>query len=119
MAEEEAAVVEKIEKYNLLKTDLVSKIEPTLLKKYETLSKRNIIPSAVEISNNTCMGCAISIPAQLFNEIIQYGNGTCPHCGRLLFYKEPKPAEESKPKKKTKTKKAKAKRTKAKKPATA
>ena len=109
--EEEAIVKKKIENYNQLKEHLVAKIEPELLRKYEILSKRNIIPSAIEISESRCMGCAMSIPAQLFNEIIHYSRGVCPHCGRLLFYKKQEFEEEPSPKKKTKSRKPKAKKT--------
>ena len=103
LVEEETSVKEKIGIYNALKKELLNKIDTDLLQKYEKLSQRKIIPSAIEISAPNCQGCAIAIPAQLFNEIIQFSNGVCPHCGRLLFYKKPKPVEE-KPKTKTKKK---------------
>jgi predicted nucleic acid-binding Zn-ribbon protein len=105
--EEESTVKEKIGTYNTLKKELISKIDADLLRKYEKLSQRKIIPSAIEISAPNCQGCAIAIPAQLFNEIIQFSNGVCPHCGRLMFYKKPEPVEEepkAKKKKKRKTK---------------
>jgi uncharacterized protein len=43
----------------------------------------------VEARNESCSGCFMSIPPQLFvnvkknTEII-----TCPHCSRILYYKE-------------------------------
>ena len=105
--EEESTVKEKIGTYNTLKKELIGKIDADLLKKYEKLCQRKVIPSAIEISAPNCQGCAIAIPAQLFNEIIQFSNGVCPHCGRLMFYKKPEPVEEepkAKKKKKRKTK---------------
>ena len=90
-----------------MKKELIGKIDADLLKKYEKLCQRKIIPSAIEISAPNCQGCAIAIPAQLFNEIIQFSNGVCPHCGSLMFYKKPEPVEEepkAKKKKKRKTK---------------
>ena len=104
--QEEKELQLKIDAYDKLRAELITKIDGKLLTKYEVLVERNIIPSAVEISASHCLGCALSIPAQLFNEIIQHSSGVCPHCGRLLFYKEPeKPEPKVKAKAKAKTKK--------------
>ncbi|MBT4088457.1 MAG: hypothetical protein HN580_27520 [Deltaproteobacteria bacterium] len=102
---EEKFVFDKIEAYQKMKDELLPQIDPELVEVYNKLTKRRIVPAAVEISNPSCMGCALSIPAQLFNEIIRDLVGKCPHCGRLLFYKAPeKPKEEPKVKAKKKTK---------------
>lgn len=109
--EEEKIILDKIEAYQKMKEEFLPNIDPELFSIYETLTNKKIIPAAVPISSASCMGCAMAIPAQLYNEIIRDLSGTCPHCGRLLIYREPeKPKEE--PKKKTK------KKTKAKKKAT-
>ena len=103
--EEEQILKDKIEAYSKLKAELMPKIDPELISTYESLTKRNIIPAAVEISRNNCMGCAISIPIQMFNNIMRDTVGKCPHCGRILFYKAPeKTEEESGKKQKTKGK---------------
>jgi uncharacterized protein len=110
--EEEREILNRIEAYEELKKELVPKIDPDLIETYKKLTSRKIVPAAVEISGSNCMGCAMSIPAQLFNEIIRDSVGKCPHCGRLLFYKEPeKPVEEVKPKTVAKATKPKSKRT--------
>jgi len=98
--EEEKILKEKIEAYGKLKAELLPKIDPELITTYEKLTKRNIIPAAVEISRNNCMGCAISIPIQMFNDIMRDSVGKCPHCGRILFYKAPEKTEEDSGKKK-------------------
>lgn len=109
--DEEKVFREKIEAYQKLKDELMPQVDPDLVEVYNKLTNRKIIPAAVEISRSSCMGCALSIPAQLFNEIIRDSVGKCPHCGRLLFYKAPeKPKEEPKAKKKTKAKKSTAKK---------
>lgn len=107
--EEEKNILDIIDECNKNKNEVMSKVDPEVYAEYEELLSRKVVPAAVEISSASCMGCAMTIPAQLFNEIMRDSVGHCPHCGRLLFYKEPeKPAEE--PKKKTKAKpKAKAK----------
>jgi len=102
---QEKVYLEKIEAYESLKDELLPLVEPELVEVYNKLNRRKMIPAAVQISNASCQGCALSIPAQLFNEIIRDSVGKCPHCGRLLFYKEPeKPKEDPKVKAKKKTK---------------
>ncbi len=100
---EEKVLLDIIDKCNKKKSEVISKVDPEVLAEYEVLVNRRVIPAAVAISSSNCMGCAMAIPAQLFNEIMRDSVGRCPHCTRLLFYKAPKiPKEE--PKKKTKAK---------------
>lgn len=107
---EEKNILDIIDECNKNKSEVISKVDPQVLTEYEVLVKRKVIPAAVQISSSSCLGCAMTIPAQLFNEIMRDSVGRCPHCGRLLFYKAPeKPAEEPKKKAKSKTK-AKAKK---------
>ncbi len=102
--EEEKDILTKIDECTKNKAEVMSNVDPEVFKEYEILISRKVIPAAVAISRSNCMGCAMAIPAQLFNEIMRDTVGKCPHCGRLLFYKAAeKPAEE--PKKKTKSKK--------------
>lgn len=98
--DEEKLLKEKIDAYDKLKEELLPKIDPDLISTYEILTGRNIIPAAVEISQNNCMGCAMSIPIQMFNDIMRDSVGKCPHCGRILFYKAPEKTEEESGKKK-------------------
>ncbi len=69
--------------------DSVSKIQPSILGQYQALlvSKSGI--AMAEARGESCSGCYMSIPPQVFvnvkkNESII----TCPHCGRILYYKE-------------------------------
>jgi predicted nucleic acid-binding Zn-ribbon protein len=103
---EEKTILEKIDTCNKLKAEVSSKVDPGMMEEYEALVKRNLIPAAVAIGTSSCLGCAMAIPAQVFNDIIRDLSGKCPHCGRLLFYKElEKPEKEKKEKKKRATKK--------------
>ncbi|MBU2514372.1 hypothetical protein KJ966_23795 [bacterium] len=100
----EREILSKIDECKKSKAEVMLNVEPDVFKEYEELVNRDVIPAAVAISRSNCMGCAMAIPAQLFNEIMRDSFGRCPHCNRLLFYKAPeKPAEQ--PKKKTKPKK--------------
>ncbi len=102
--EEEKVILDTIEACEKTKSEAISKIPEDLLASYQHLLKRKMIPAAVEISSSSCMGCAMAIPAQLFNEVIRDKNGICPHCGRLLFYKAPEKPKAKPEKKKTKKK---------------
>ncbi len=102
--EEEKTLLETIDQCNKSKDEVISLVDPTIYSEYEVLVSRKVIPAAVAISSSNCMGCAMAIPAQLFNEIMRDSSGKCPHCGRLLFYKAPEKPKEQ-PKKKTKPKK--------------
>ncbi len=103
---EEKVLLDIIEECNKNKNEVISKVDPEVFAEYEQLITRKVIPAAVAISSSNCMGCAMAIPAQLFNEIMRDSVGRCPHCSRLLFYKAPeKPAEDIKKKTKSKAKK--------------
>lgn len=102
---QENELKEKIAVYHTLKAKLLPSVDKGLLEEYNALFERNIIPSAVEISNTSCMGCAMSIPPQTFHDVIKNKKGKCPHCSRMLFYKAPEPVEEKKTKKKSSSKK--------------
>lgn len=67
----------------------VSRINPAVLAQYQKLliSKGGV--AIAEVRGESCAGCYMSIPPQVFvnvkkNESIT----TCPQCGRILYYKE-------------------------------
>ena len=69
--------------------ELAARIEVPLLAKYQKRYGSLAGRVVVEARNESCSGCFMSIPPQLFvnvkknTEII-----TCPHCSRILYYKE-------------------------------
>jgi len=83
-----------------VKLELNDKIPAELKQQYENLTSRNIIPAAIESSTASCQGCAMAIRSQVFNDIIRDGQGTCPTCKRIVFYKAPEPPPEQEKKKK-------------------
>lgn len=45
--------------------------------------------AVVPAQGETCMGCHMNIPAQLFNELRRYDEiRFCPHCRRIIYWKE-------------------------------
>jgi predicted nucleic acid-binding Zn-ribbon protein len=103
--EDEEKIQSQIKKYDRLKIEVMNSVDPALAAEYEELTERKLIPAAVEISGPYCLGCAMAIPAQKFNEIIQAKRGECPHCHRILFYKAPEQKPKPKPVAKKKRKK--------------
>jgi predicted nucleic acid-binding Zn-ribbon protein len=90
--EHEAAVV-KIEKE--LKSDeqhrneMAARVEPAVLTQYGKLLATKAGFAIAEARGESCSGCYMSIPPQVFvnvkkNESII----ACPHCNRILYYKE-------------------------------
>jgi hypothetical protein len=69
---------------------LKEQIPPDLLKKYETIKNRSHGLAVVAAWKETCMGCHMNIPPQLYIELqkdidIQY----CPHCNRIIYWEDP------------------------------
>jgi len=66
---------------------LAKQLESKLYRLYSTLKERRRNVSVVRVINETCQGCFLNIPPQLFrevqknNELIQ-----CPHCSRILYW---------------------------------
>jgi hypothetical protein len=68
---------------------LKEQIAPGLLKKYETIKSRSHGVAVVAVWKETCKGCHMNIPPQLYIELqkdadIQY----CPHCNRIIYWED-------------------------------
>jgi predicted nucleic acid-binding Zn-ribbon protein len=69
--------------------ELAAQVDPPLLARYQKRYGSLAGKVVVEARRESCTGCFMSIPPQLFvnvkknTEII-----TCPHCSRILYYKE-------------------------------
>lgn len=66
-------------------------IAPGILKRYETIRNRSHGTAVVTAWKETCMGCHMSIPPQLYIELqkdidIEY----CPHCNRIIYWENQK-----------------------------
>ncbi|HUK99397.1 MAG TPA: C4-type zinc ribbon domain-containing protein [Nitrospirota bacterium] len=70
------------------KKELTSRIEPTVLAKYQRLLLTKASSAVVEVHGESCSGCFMSIPPQVFVNVKKNENIiTCPQCGRILYYK--------------------------------
>jgi uncharacterized protein len=71
------------------RNELAARVDAPLLARYQKRYKSLAGKVVVEARGESCSGCFMSIPPQLFvnvkknTEII-----TCPHCSRILYYKE-------------------------------
>jgi hypothetical protein len=71
------------------RNELAARVDAPLLARYQKRYGSLAGKVVVEARGESCTGCFMSIPPQLFvnvkknTEII-----TCPHCSRILYYKE-------------------------------
>lgn len=70
------------------KDEHTSAIKHEFLMKYEKIRVKNGLAMALAV-NETCTGCNMNIPAQLFNEVLTLSRMIqCPNCHRILFTEE-------------------------------
>ena len=83
MAQGEEAWNERVER----RDDLSKQIESKLVKLYHTLKEKRQGVGVVSVKNETCQGCFVNVPPQLFIEV-QKNNALvrCPHCNRILYW---------------------------------
>jgi len=66
---------------------LAKQIESRLVKLYDTLKEKRRGVGVVNVKNETCQGCFLNIPPQMYIEVQK--NNTliqCPHCNRILYW---------------------------------
>jgi len=66
---------------------LAKQIESRLFKLYDTLKEKRRGVGVVNVKNETCQGCFLNIPPQMYIEVQK--NNTliqCPHCNRILYW---------------------------------
>ena len=80
---------EEIKKNQLEREDLVKKVDPKLLQRYQKLSKHHDKVALAEVKNKSCQGCFITISPQNFNLLTSSENIiSCPNCQRILYVRE-------------------------------
>jgi predicted nucleic acid-binding Zn-ribbon protein len=79
---------EKVWGKQMERREVLSKqIEAKLVKLYNTLNEKRQGVGVVGVKHETCQGCYVNVPPQLFIEVQK--NNTivrCPHCNRILFW---------------------------------
>jgi uncharacterized protein len=64
---------------------LAERIDPSLLKKYDTVVARRAV-ALVQVIDGSCQGCHMRLPPQLVNELTRQDSiELCPCCQRLLY----------------------------------
>ena len=71
------------------KQGAASRIDASVLKQYQKLAASLSGTVVAEARSESCLGCFMSIPPQVF-VIVKKNDAitTCPHCNRILYYKE-------------------------------
>ena len=66
---------------------LSKQIESKLFKLYNTLKEKRLGIGMVCVSHETCQGCFVNVPPQMFIEV-QKNNSVvrCPNCNRILYW---------------------------------
>jgi len=66
---------------------LTKQLESKLYKLYNTLKERRQGVGVVSVKHETCQGCFVNVPPQMFIEV-QKNNALirCPHCNRILYW---------------------------------
>lgn len=79
---------EKVWEEQLERREVLSKqIESKLFKLYNTLKEKRQGIGVVSAKNETCQGCFVNVPPQMFIEV-QKNNSLicCPNCNRILYW---------------------------------
>ena len=66
---------------------LTKQLKSNFFRLYNTLKAKRRDISVVKVKDETCQGCFLNIPPQLFIEV-QKNNALiqCPHCNRILYW---------------------------------
>ena len=86
--EEKMVYDDKIWSEQMERRELLSKqIESKLFKLYNTLKEKRHGVGVVNVKNETCQGCFVNVPPQMFIEV-QKNNALirCPNCNRILYW---------------------------------
>jgi predicted nucleic acid-binding Zn-ribbon protein len=67
---------------------VAASISPALLKRYETIKQRLGGLGIVQVKNETCLGCYMNIPPQIYLQLVRGTDEiiTCPNCHRILYF---------------------------------
>lgn len=66
---------------------LLEKLPNKIRKRYELLLDRRDGLAIVEARHETCLGCHMNLPPQLFNSLFTSDDiQSCPHCNRMLYF---------------------------------
>ncbi|OGR20981.1 MAG: nucleotide-binding protein [Desulfobacula sp. RIFOXYA12_FULL_46_16] len=78
---------EMLAEYLERRAEIGKTLEPSLMNRFNKISKMNQGLAVVNVKNEVCMGCFMNIPPQLYIEV-QRGKAliSCPQCSRILYH---------------------------------
>ncbi len=88
LAQKEARWREEIEAIKTKRQALVEGLNPVVVRRYELIRQRRGGVGITGVKNETCLGCFIQIPPQVYNQLRKGSEEliTCPHCHRILYF---------------------------------
>jgi predicted nucleic acid-binding Zn-ribbon protein len=68
---------------------VAAQMDPSCITSYERVARSHGGVAVARVDGGTCQGCFVSIPPQLYNEILKGGSLIqCPFCQRFLYHQE-------------------------------
>ena len=88
LQEKSVAWEKSLEQMNENRLEIAATLKPIVLKRYETIKSKRAGIGIINVDKETCQGCYIQIPPQVYNQLIKGTEElmTCPHCHRILFF---------------------------------
>ncbi len=76
-----------LDEYGARQAEIGQALDSFLMDRFKKISKMNDGLAVARVNNETCMGCFMNIPPQLYIEV-QRGTKliSCPQCSRILYY---------------------------------
>lgn len=85
------SIKQELEQHMALKGEIVKKIDPNLLSRYNLIRQKRSGLAVVFVENGICKGCNMNVPPQIFYEVMKNDKIiSCPHCQRILYYQQRK-----------------------------
>jgi predicted nucleic acid-binding Zn-ribbon protein len=76
----------EIEKQKQEREPLMQEIKPDMLQIYQQIFKSRNGQAIALADNERCFGCSMTIPPQIYNEVVRGDTlQMCPHCRRILY----------------------------------
>ena len=89
------AINKKIEELKDRRQQIVSLVDKDIYTNYTNMFNLRNGLAVVRVENETCLGCNLNIPPQLYNDVKKNEKILfCSQCKRILYYKEPEPVRD-------------------------
>ena len=81
---EQDELVQRIKELNNHRKEQTGSISPQFLSAYDNTLKKGMGTAVVQLKNNRCRGCQVSVPANLAKAADEGKLVYCDNCGRIL-----------------------------------